>query len=172
MRKPFMPYLIGKPINEKSIWWLILKGFGGAIALAISVIIAWAAVGTFNVSNSIRLSEQLNRRSLENDSLINEIRTLNDRLSVFESERFILTNGGVHTISDDIFICYEGWPAWESFEIKSIDTSFVKFDDLPVNKLIKINTESGNFLFIIENVYRKSYTSIIDSILIYWHRIG
>lgn len=132
MRKALKRILKGELVNEKSIWWLLLKGFGGVIPISIAAIIALFAYKSYDISYSSRLAEEVTKLTKDNREKSTLVDSLRQQISKFEKDRFIMHKESTRQILSGVYLTFNGWH--DVYEVNTIDSVLINEKNIPTEK--------------------------------------
>jgi hypothetical protein len=154
-----------KKLREDSIKYLFWKGAGGLFTAGIAIVVAWAAVGSLNISNTIRLSNELTQKNLqisEKDSVIESLRLIANK---YRASRFIIHKFETKILFDDVYFHFDG-NSRNDYSIFKYKTRLADGTNLPSVTPDTFIVGDEKYCFIAERVFTNDW--LADSALIYW----
>ena len=153
-----------KLVDEKSPKWLLIKGAGGAITLLLGGIIAYFAFSSFDISNSARLAEQLNKSM----NMVDSLKKITDQ---YESKRFTIHREETRVLFSDLRIYLSGRNR-DNYMIWKGDSIISSHIFLPQGKPVTFSADGQGYFALVERVFRTKDSSAADSAIIYWDSLN
>jgi len=154
-----------KMINERSMVWLLLKGAGGAITIAIAILIAVFAYLSFDLSNSARLNEVLNETRSQLDQYKYRADSLQLIVSNYNAKRFTIHTDETRILFNEIYLkLYRGR---NRYSVSKFDSLIVRENNLPTSKPHVFDINGQQYYIIAERLFREKNDVLVDSVLFY-----
>ena len=161
-------------VDEKTREWLFIKGFGGAIPLAIAFFIAYIGFSSLNLSSSSMLGQQLNEAQERIDSYRDSVDSLKAELNSYESNRFMLRNGEVRYLFSDIWVSFEEYSGFSGIRIGTSDSVIDSLDIGQVGQTIRFTVNDQQYIIMVLKRLPFSPETFFrcDSIQVYWDSLN
>jgi len=166
MKMRMGPSLWDKKIREDSVKYLFWKGAGGLFTAGIAVVVAWAAVGSFNISNTVRLSEELTQKNLQLNNLTNERDSLRSIVAGYQTKRFMIHKRETKVLFWDVYFNFKG-DTRNEYSIYKFMTPVKSEMNLPQAFPDTFLIDGKSYYLITERIFL-STNFLADSALIYW----